>query len=131
MILYFENSGDSELNVSYEGPGVSLQALGNNSLYRLSPVITSVPEKMNSNITNIFPNPSFGIAEVDFYSENEEPVYFQIFDLASHLVWSEVHQAVAGHNSMNLALGNIQEGTYFVNMTRSRETRMFKIALAR
>ncbi len=108
------NNGWPLMTYSYIDAG--LNTLETLSYLDVSPVATHSPLAEELGLT-VFPNPANDFAQVDFTLEEGATVRVELRDILGRLVWSEAGQEMgAGEQNLALAVGNIVEGTYLLQL---------------
>jgi len=95
--------------------------------------ITNVQEiDQVSGEIKLFPNPSQGIATLEFELKQSADVDITIFDMLGKNIWHQhFDSSVQGHNSLPLNIDVISDGLYFVQMKIEEQSITQKLILRR
>lgn len=88
---------------------------------------TSVDNKQNNQST-LFPNPTTGNLQVNFFSSEGKIYFLDIYDLDNNLIKSENLGILNKEpNIININLSDFPTGVYFLKIYNQKETQMFKV----
>ncbi len=81
----------------------------------------------------VYPNPNSGVFQLVFYSENEESIEINLYDVQGRLVYFNKFEDIKkGSNNLELNLGEVKYGgTYFVELKTSTGKLYRKLVLER
>ncbi len=115
-------------NTVYTVTGVDANGCSNTAVITQNVSVCAGIKTLNtSNYFNVYPNPTHGSLLVSYYAVTDEPINFELFDLAGKLVY--VGNAMPGSMSMNKEL-NIQyldPGMYLLTVSQNNYHSSFKI----
>jgi len=76
----------------------------------------------------IYPNPTTGIFAVDFLSENQTVVDFQLYSVTGQLLKNErIGLFESGKHRFNIDISDIKQGVYFAKVLRNNKAETFKL----
>ncbi len=86
-----------------------------------SSVVNGETEKRNSAEPGIFdvktgPNPASDLLWVAFMAQSEGPLSYSVLDMAGRVVLQGKHDVVVGHNQFDVAVGELANGAYLLNL---------------
>ena len=115
--LATDNVGNAELKV----PGiVELKSI---------PVSSQLIENPTDQL-KIYPNPTAGIITIEFYTETQSPVDFQIYSVTGELLKSESKGLFeAGKHHFTIDVSDLIQGVYFAKVTMNSKLITHKIVL--
>lgn len=70
--------------------------------------------KNNSMGTRVYPNPATNVLHVDYYTNNQSNVSYQILDMQGRLVKSKFTKAMQGKNTVEMNISDLPSGNYEV-----------------
>lgn len=74
--------------------------------------------KENNNISlEVYPNPSTGKFILSYYSDLEDFINIQVFDMSGKVVYSELNKYAVANNSMFIDLTGMPSGIYVINVS--------------
>ncbi len=115
--------------MAYSKIDAGLSVIETLSYLDVSPVATHSPLAEELGL-NVFPNPSNDFAQVDFTLKEGATVRVELRDILGRLVWSEAAQKMgAGKHNLTLAVGNIVEGTYLLQLWLDDEVVSHRVAI--
>ena len=121
--LIIGTSGTSAVQTSflYDQPVDTWFYTTSTPMIRLSfaPNSTSTTELSNDFISaaNVYPNPTSGVATVDFTLNSASDVSLEVIDITGKLIYtSNAGVLVSGANSKSIDVSSFQAGVYYVNV---------------
>ena len=87
---------------------------------------TGIEENTNTIVTNIYPNPTSDILNVEF-EENSELYSIRIYDIKGNTVIQKEVNSALGKAELNLS--NLQKGNYFINISTKGTSTTKKIVV--
>lgn len=122
--------GNSNLNTSYlfndehimEGANYyRLKAVDEDGKYTYSNTILIQAELTNSSVLAIYPNPSFGILNIDISMLKQEKAMLQIIDMTGRAVVSKPIELSKGFSSHTLSTESLANGQYMIRIALNNE----------
>jgi hypothetical protein len=90
--------------------------------------VAGIEEGALSSTVNLFPNPTNGVANVEFNTKASGMATLEVFNLIGERVAFEtLGNLPAGLNRANLDLSSVQAGIYLVNLNAGGETTTMRI----
>jgi len=92
------------------------------NIYAEGPALTNtvavkeVPTPQPLRIDRVFPVPTADRLEVHYSARDNAPVYYQLFSAMGSLVMQGQGGAIQGQNTLQLSMGNLPTGVYFLSM---------------
>lgn len=103
----------------------------NTACYSLQTTLSSValrlaePEEeeieKSANVFAVYPNPVSSQLTVEFYLEQESPVYLTVYDVYGKLVSSQQYDGVAGPNAVYKNVDGLSNGFYMIALSDERQ----------
>ena len=75
----------------------------------------------------IYPNPSFGNSQLDFYSAGERTIIFTMSDLNGRIVKQWSTTASDGHNFVDVETDDLAGGSYFIRADSGYERKVIRL----
>ncbi len=132
---FFEASFGESLSVSYEGGGISKQAITNGALYRtptgpsLRLASESIAAGTDRGIQSIYPNPASDKAIISYLSDTKQVLDIEITDLSGRKITGIQHPVDAGLNEVTILLNTVNPGIYLVRIINSGAKSVQKIVV--
>jgi PKD repeat protein len=73
---------------------------------------------------NAYPNPSNGLFNLEFTSDGDKDIIFQLIDLNGRIIYNEIMNAQFGSNTVNIDVQGIESGMYFYMMDNTNQGRI-------
>jgi len=90
-------------------------------------VIVGLKNTNNPDRINIFPNPTSGIINISYYSDNSKSINLKFFDLTGREMKKQFIEALPGLNNFTVNIENFTSGIYFLKLTDEKESVIKKI----
>ena len=75
----------------------------------------------------IYPNPNHGSFSIDYYSEINDALSIDIYDLCGKLVHSQKWSVTTGYNNKKLDISEIGKGVYFTKISTVKGMSVYKM----
>lgn len=93
--------------------------------------LTSINEQSHQNNMAVYPNPSFGTVNLNFYNYQEETVTVRVLDQIGRILLNYEVSSAQGANNEVLDLNNFQSGYYFIQLSTSSSTETKRILITK
>jgi hypothetical protein len=114
----------STTNYDVEGDGVGLGAVTLSD----TELVTTGIRAMAGTVVTLYPNPSHGLADLDFSLPRSGQVAVSVYDLAGRNLQQVTYDHLsAGPHTVQLDLTSLQQGLYYVQLTTTDHTGVAKL----
>jgi protocatechuate 3,4-dioxygenase beta subunit len=72
--------------------------------------------KSNSQVLQVFPNPTYGLATIQFTADNEAAICVKVMDVAGRVVRNVYASATQGINAIQVDMRSTAAGTYYIQL---------------
>jgi hypothetical protein len=78
---------------------------------------------------SVYPNPVNDAITIDLYSDTEENVQIDLYDIVGKKLYSVSKQQILGEYQERISVGNYAKGLYTLRLTTSKGTMIKKIVV--
>lgn len=112
----------------YQGKNLyRLQMIDKDGKVRYSNIIEIYTQFVNLT-SKVYPNPTQDNITIECYSQNEEPIQIQIFDMLGKTTQStEIHTVQSGKNTWNIPTQDWIQGVYYLQIIQGKTKLIHKI----
>jgi hypothetical protein len=75
----------------------------------------------------VYPNPSYGTSQLEFYSVGEKTIIFTMSDLNGRVVKQWSTEAVDGHNFVDVEMDDLVRGSYFIRADSGYDQKVIRL----
>lgn len=94
----------------------------------IAPPPTAIAGTSADQLLRVFPNPSSGAAQLEFYAPGAEPYRLILTDLQGRRVWEQSGSSQAGTNSLNISV-DAAKGVYILRLSSAAATTAMKLVI--
>jgi hypothetical protein len=124
----YSMDGEMEMGVVWEYDGASGIEFSEANAGMEAATVAGIEEGSLSSTVNLFPNPTNGVANVEFNTKAAGMATLEVFNLIGERVAFEtLGNLPAGLNRANLDLSSVEAGIYLVNLNAGGETTTMRI----
>ena len=124
----YSMDGEMEMGVVWEYDGASGIEFSEANAGMEAATVAGIEEGALSSTVNLFPNPTNGVANVEFNTKSAGMATLEVFNLIGERVAFEtLGNLPAGLNRANLDLSSVEAGIYLVNLNAGGETTTMRI----
>lgn len=124
----YSMDGEMEMGVVWEYDGASGIEFSEANAGMEAATVAGIEEGALSSTVNLFPNPTNGVANVEFNTKAAGMATLEVFNLIGERVAFEtLGNLPAGLNRANLDLSSVEAGIYLVNLNAGGETTTMRI----
>jgi hypothetical protein len=124
----YSMDGEMEMGVVWEYDGASGIEFSEANAGMEATAVAGIEEGALSSTVNLFPNPTHGVANVEFNTKAAGMATLEVFNLIGERVAFEtLGNLPAGLNRANLDLSSVEAGIYLVNLNAGGETTTLRI----
>jgi thiol-disulfide isomerase/thioredoxin len=124
----YSMDGEMEMGVVWEYDGASEIEFFEANAGMEATAVAGIEEGALSSTVNLFPNPTNGVANVEFNTKAAGMATLEVYNLIGERVAFEIlGNLPAGLNRANLDLSSVEAGIYLVNLNAGGETTTMRI----
>lgn len=139
-VTIVSGQGTSQLTVNWRSTSGNITAVASNSCGSSVKTMFAVTvncgiasaiskSSLSQNNTNVYPNPTTGIVNVQFKALKSAKYVFEIYNINSKLVQTKAINVAEGSNTAVLDLRNLSKGTYLLKISGGSEIETRKIVV--